>query len=42
MKEWASEVGQTVRAAMHGWPETARLCVLIAAVAAAIRIYYHS
>jgi hypothetical protein len=41
MKDWAREAGQTVRAAMHSWPETARLCVLIVAVAAAVWIYYH-
>lgn len=41
MKDWARELGQTVRAAMQSWPETARLCVLIAAVAVAIWIYYH-
>jgi hypothetical protein len=31
MNDWARELGQTVRAAMKSWPETARLCVLIAA-----------
>lgn len=42
MKDWARELGQTVRAALQSWPATARLCVLIAAVTVAIWIYYHS
>lgn len=41
MNHWARELGRTVRAAMQSWPETARLCVLIVAVAAAIWTYYH-
>lgn len=40
MEQWAKEAGQTVRAAMQSWPETARLCVLIVAVAAAIWAYH--
>jgi hypothetical protein len=41
MKDWAQELGQTVRAAMQSWPATARLCVLIAVIAVAIWFYYH-
>lgn len=41
MDQWAKEAGQTVRAAMHSWPETARLCVLIVAAVAATWVYYH-
>jgi hypothetical protein len=42
MEDWAQELGQTVRAALQSWPATARLSVLIAALAVATWIYYHS
>lgn len=42
MKDWAREVGQTVREALQSWPGTVRLTVLILAVAAVIWTYYHS
>ena len=41
MKEIALELGQTVRAAIKSWPETIRLCVLLAVgIAAAWTCYY--
>jgi hypothetical protein len=41
MREIVQELGRTVRAAIRGWPETARTCVLLAVVAAAWTVYYH-
>ncbi len=38
MKDLAREVCRTVRAAMRGWPETARLCVILAVAAAVIAV----
>jgi hypothetical protein len=35
----AQEVGRTVRCALRGWPETIRLCVLVAVVAGAAWIW---
>jgi hypothetical protein len=40
MKEIVQEIGRTVRAALRSWPETLRLCVLIAVTAAAWTAYY--
>ena len=40
MKDLIGEVGRTVRAAMTGWPETLRLCVLVAVLAAAWTCYH--
>jgi hypothetical protein len=40
MREIAQEVGRTVRAAMTSWPETIRLCVLVAVLAAAWTCYH--
>jgi hypothetical protein len=40
MKDVVQELGRTVRAAITGWPETIRLCVLIAVLAAAGTCYY--
>lgn len=34
MSEIVKEVGRTVRAAIHSWPETIRLCVLLLMVGA--------
>lgn len=39
MEEIPKEVGRTVRAAIKGWPETIRLCVLFAAATAAWTFY---
>jgi hypothetical protein len=42
MKAVAHEIGQAVRAALQGWPETLRLCVLMMVTAiiwAALLIY---
>jgi len=41
MRDWAKETGRTVRAAIKGWPETLRLCLLLAvgALIAALLIY---
>jgi hypothetical protein len=41
MNEIVREIGRTVREAIHSWPETARLCVLLAVAAAAVWICYH-
>jgi hypothetical protein len=30
MQEVAREIGRTVRVALHSWPETIRLCLLVA------------
>ena len=38
MKDLAKEVGRTVRAAMRGWPEAPRLCVILAVAAALIAV----
>ena len=40
MKHIVQEVGRTVRAALGSWPETIRLCVLLAVVAAAWTCYH--
>ncbi len=41
MKEIAHELGRTVRAALHSWPETVRLSVLIVVITTATWICYH-
>jgi hypothetical protein len=40
MKNIARELGRTVRAAIAGWPETIRFCVLVAVLAAAWSCYH--
>ena len=40
MRDLIREVGRTVRAAMTSWPETLRLCVFVAVVAAAWTCYH--
>lgn len=39
VEEIPKEVGRTVRAALRGWPETIRLCILVAATTAAWTFY---
>lgn len=39
MKHLAQEVGRTVRAAMAGWPETIRLCVLLTVAAVSVALF---
>jgi hypothetical protein len=42
MDSWIGEIAMVVRAALRGWPETLRLCVLVVvAVAAATVIASH-
>ena len=35
VQKMIAEAGRTVRAAIRGWPETIRLCILLAVTAAA-------
>jgi hypothetical protein len=30
------EIGRTVRIALHGWPETMRLCILVIVITVAV------
>jgi hypothetical protein len=39
MRHLYQEVGRTVRAAMLGWPETFRLCVILIAATILITVY---
>jgi hypothetical protein len=39
MRDVARELGQTIRAAMRSWPETLRLCALLAVTVAAVACY---
>jgi hypothetical protein len=38
LRQLTVEAGRTVRAALKGWPETVRLCVLLAAATAAVAL----
>jgi hypothetical protein len=41
MNDIVREIGRTVRAALHSWPETIRLCVLVAVLVTATWTCYH-
>jgi hypothetical protein len=41
MNEIVREIGRTVREAIRSWPETVRLCVLLAVATAAVLVCYH-
>jgi hypothetical protein len=39
VKHLFRELGRTIRAAMRGWPETARLCAILIVAAILITVY---